>query len=144
MNPGKLLTALQSHTFNGRLTCQYPKIYYVLESPPYNYPRLEKGNKGKNYFESSDVNCIQSRAHLGICFLLISSSFKNNLPSLLSKEINTGNISEVLSGKILTESGWPQAAATAIPASAQATSTNRAGKIVSLAAILWGKIQYTV
>ena len=61
------IIVLQSHTLSGRLICQYPRIHNVLESHPHNYTRTGKGKK-KIKFESSGVNCIQSRANLGICF----------------------------------------------------------------------------
>lgn len=75
---------------------------------PHNYTKWGKGKKIS--FESSGVNCpIQNT--LGHLFYIDSCSpkiYPFSLSSLLSKEISTGNISEVLSRKILTESGWTQ------------------------------------
>lgn len=84
------------------------KVYNVLESPPLNHTKLRKGKK-KNQFRKFwyKLHAIQSTLwHLFyIDVTLLKMSF---LPSLLSKEINSGNISEMLSRKILTDSGWPQ------------------------------------
>lgn len=104
--------------------------------------------KKKINFESLGVNCIQPRANLGICFILLSYHFKK-YPSFLHycpKRLIQETISEVLSGKILTELGWPQVCAPCFfchshPSFCPGYQNTKVGKLLSLAAISWGEIQ---
>ena len=104
--------------------------------------------KKKINFESSGVNCIQSRANLGICFILVSYYFKK-CPSFLHycpKRLPQETISKVLNGKILTELGWPWGCVPCYfchshPSFCPGYQNTKLGKLFSLVAIPWGEIQ---
>ena len=126
--PRKIIV-LQSHTLSGRLICQYPRIHNVLESHPHNYTRTGKGKKKNQFWKFwCKMHPIQSK--LGHLF--------QRLPQ--------ETISKVLSGKILTELGWPRGCAPCYfchshPSFCPGYQNTKLRKLFSLAAIPWGEIQ---